>query len=71
MQTRQCRDDKTVVIATALGIFAISLGVGSTLLWAIRSVLDLSEDGTSPEFMLLVAVSAVATVVYLVRAGRR
>lgn len=71
MQTQQTRDEKTVAIATALGIFVTVLAVGSALLWGLTSVLDLSEHRTSPLFSLIVASSAVATVVYLVRFGRR
>ena len=71
MQTQQTRDEKTVAIATALGIFVTVLAVGSALLWGITSALDLSVHSTSPLFGLVVAASAVATVVYLVRFGRR
>ena len=71
VQIQQSRDDKTVAIATALGIFGLLLTVGSALLWAITSALDLSNRNTSPLFNLLVVVSATATVAYLVRAGKR
>jgi uncharacterized membrane protein len=71
VQTQQTRDEKTVAIAIALGIFVTVLAVGSALLWGLTSALDLSERSTSPLFSLLVAASAVAMVFYLVRSGRR
>jgi len=71
VQTQQSRDDKTVAIATALGIFVILLAVGWVVLWAITSALDLSNHRTSPLFILLVAASAMASVIYLVRVGKR
>jgi RimJ/RimL family protein N-acetyltransferase len=71
VQTQQSRDEKTVAIATALGIFVLLLAFGSALLWAIASVLNLSDRSTSPLFILLVAGSAIAMVAYLVRVGRR
>jgi hypothetical protein len=47
------------------------LVVGSLVLWGITSALDLGDQETSPLFNLIVAASAVATVVYLVRIGKR
>jgi predicted permease len=67
VQTQESRDDKTVVIATALAIFVILLAAGSLVLWATTSALNLSDHTTSPLFILFVAASAIATVVYLVR----
>jgi hypothetical protein len=71
VQSQRRRDEKAVAISTALGIFVILLAVGSVVLWATTSALDVSEHKTSPLFVLLVAASAAATVVYLVRTGKR
>jgi hypothetical protein len=71
VQTQRSRDDKTVAIATALGIFVILLAVGSLVLWGTTSALDLRDQQTSPLFILIVGASAMATVVYLVRSGKR
>lgn len=71
MQTQSSREDKTVAIATALGIFVIVLAAGSTLLWAFTSALDVRDHGTSPLFLLLVAASVIAAVAHLLRAGKR
>lgn len=71
MRSQQSRDEKTVAIASALGIFVLVLAVGAALLWATTSTLNVSDGSSSPLFILLVAASAMVAIVYLVRVGRR
>jgi hypothetical protein len=71
VQTQRSRDDKTVAIATGLGIFVILSVMGFLILWGITSALNLSETKTSPLIILIVAASTMATVVYLLRFGKR
>jgi hypothetical protein len=68
VQTQRSRDEKTVAIATALGLFVLVLAVGSAFLWATRSALHLNDHLS---FILLVAASTMAAVVHLIRLGRR
>jgi hypothetical protein len=67
VRTQESRDDKTVAIATALGIFVLLLAVGSLLLWAIT----LSDPSTNPMYTLVIAAAALAAVVFLVRHRKR
>lgn len=69
--TQQSRDENTVAIATALGIFILVLAVGSALLWAFTSALNVSDRSSSPLFVSVVAASAMVAVMYLVRFGKR
>jgi len=71
VQTEQSRDDKTIVIATALGIFVLIMVAGSALLWAATSALNVRNSGSGPLFTLVIAASAIASVVYLARTSKR
>ncbi len=71
MRPQQSRDEKTVAIASALGIFVLVLAVGAALLWATTSALNVSDASSSPLFILLVAASAMVAIVYLVRVGKQ
>lgn len=71
VQTQQNRDEKTVVIATALGLFCLVLVMGALGLWAADSLLDLSDSVTTPLLTLFVIAAGVALMGYLVRARTR
>lgn len=71
MQTQQNRDEKTVVIATALGLFCLVFGTGALGLWAADSLLGLSDSATTPLITVFVIAAGAALVVYLVRARKR
>lgn len=70
MQTQPSREDKTVAITTALGIFVGVLVAGSAVLWAFTPAFEVSDQGTSPLFLVLVAASVIAAVVYLIRTAK-
>ena len=71
MQTREQRDEKTVVIATALGLFCLVIAVGALGLWAAVSVLDLNDPTVSSLGWVIAAAAGVVLIVYLLRARRR
>lgn len=71
MQAQQDRDEKTIVMATALGLFCLVLGVGLLGLWAAGFLLGLSDWATTPLFTVSVFAAGAALVVYLVRARNR
>jgi hypothetical protein len=71
MQTREQRDEKTVVIATALGLFCLVIAVGGLSLWAAVSVLDLNDPTVSSLGWVIAAAAGVVLIVYLDRARRR
>lgn len=71
MRSQENRDDTTVTIATALGLFVLVLAVGGTLLWLGSSVLGLSDEAMDMLARPLIAGAVVAMGVYLLRHGRR
>ncbi|HET7388904.1 MAG TPA: hypothetical protein VFJ19_19820 [Nocardioidaceae bacterium] len=71
MQTQRQRDDKTVAIATGLGLFMLTVAVGSALLWTADLLFDWRSQVTNVLFKTLVSSAVVAAVVYLFRIGRR
>lgn len=71
VQTQQDRDEKTVVIATALGLFGLVLGTGALGLWAADSLLGLGDSATTPVVAVVVIAAVAALVGYLVRARQR
>ena len=70
MQTREQRDEKTVMIATALGLFCLVIAVGALSLWAAASFLGLNDSTVSSLGLVIAATAGVVLIVYLVRARR-
>lgn len=70
MQTQQSRDEKTVAIATGLGLFCLVLAVGGLLLWGVDALLDLSEPSLTAFLGALLVTAGVALVVSVSRAGK-
>jgi hypothetical protein len=71
VQAQQNRDEKTVVIATALGLFCLVLGLAALGLWAAESLLGLNDSVTTPLTIVFVIAAGAMLVVYLVRARKR
>lgn len=68
MQSEQQRDEKTVVIATGLGLFCLVGAVGALGLSAATSLLDLDETATTWLSYVIITAAGAALVAYLVRA---
>ncbi len=68
MQTREQRDEKTVSIATALGLFCLAIAVGALGLWAATSFLGLRSSAASSLGWVLIIAAGGLLVGYLVRA---
>ena len=71
MQTQEQRDEKTLVIGTALGLFCLVIAAGAMLLWAAVSVLDLDDSTESSLGWVVATAAAVVLLGYLIRARRR
>jgi uncharacterized membrane-anchored protein len=71
VQTQQNRDEKTVLIATALGLLCLVLVIGGLGLWAADSLLDLNDAAVNSLLSVLIIAAGVVLVVYLVRARKR
>lgn len=71
MQPGQQRDEKTVVIATAVGLFCVVLALGALGLWVATSLLDVSDSVTTSLFNACVIAAGAVLVGYLIRARRQ
>lgn len=68
MQTREQRGEKTVLIATAPGLFCLVIAVGGLGLWIASSLLGMSDSAPELLVSVLTIAAGVLLVVYLVRA---
>ena len=71
MQTSEQRDEKTVVVASALGLFCLVVAIGGVGLWAATSALGMSDATAATLEWVLFIAGGLLLVVYLVRARRR
>lgn len=62
------REEKTLIIGTALALFLAVLAVGAALLWLGNALLGMNEQATNALTWLLLVGAGVSTWVYLVRA---
>lgn len=65
------RDEKTVVIGAALGLFALVLAAGTIILWLADVTLDRSGSLVGTTQVPLVAVAGLVMVGFLARHRRR
>jgi len=70
VEVEKKRDQKTIAIGAALGIFALIVVAGAAMLWLADS-LGLSGDLVSGLQLPLFGVAGVAMIVYLARARGR
>lgn len=70
MEIDEKRDQKTVAIGAALGIFALIVAGGAAMLW-LADVLGMSNGLVSALQVPLFAVAGLAMVLYLAHARGR
>jgi predicted Na+-dependent transporter len=70
MQSQAERDQKTLVISTALGLFVLALFAGGAILWAVNALLGLSDEVTSGLLIALMCLSGVLSVWYVIGAPK-
>lgn len=68
MQSQEERDEKTVTIATALGLFVLILLVGAAAGWAVNSAFDVAHGLNTVLTIVVWCVAGVVPIVYLIRA---
>jgi hypothetical protein len=71
VHTQQSRDEKTVVIATGLGLVCLIVALGGLVLWGVYSLFELSESTVESLLWGLIVAAGFALVGYLVRANKR
>jgi hypothetical protein len=70
MRSQAERDQKTLVISTALVLFVLVLFAGGAILWAINAVVGVSDEATSGLLIVLMVLSGVLSVLYVLRAPK-
>ena len=65
----QDRDEQTVLIGTALGLFAVVMAAQALGLWLLSVALDIDVERTL--FGWAVVIAGTSAIAYLVRAMRR
>ena len=67
MQSSEQRDEKTLVITGALGVFCLLIAVGGSGLWAVDACLDLSDTAVGLLSNVLAVSAGVFVIVRLAR----
>lgn len=68
MQSQEQRDEKTVMIATALALFVLILVLGGAAGWALNSAFDVPHELNTVLSVAVCCIAGVASVAYLIRA---
>ena len=71
MQSRADRDQKTLVISTALVLFVLVVGAGGVTLWAADRRAGVSDELTGGLLVALVCLAGALSVGYVLREARR
>lgn len=71
MRTQGQRDEQTVAIATALGLFVVILIAVGLVLWVVYSVSDVLDGRTGEIFTTAAALAGILAMLNLVRAPNR
>ena len=70
MRTQQERDEQTLAIGTALGLFVLLVGLGVLVLWFLHSQLGVDDDWRQVLRWTVVTVAATVATAHLVRSNR-
>jgi hypothetical protein len=70
MQPQAERDQKTLVISTALILFVLALFAGGAILWAANAHLGVSDEVTRALLIALMCFSGALSVWYVLRAPK-
>lgn len=71
VQTQEERDQKTVAIAMAIGLFFLVLFTVAALLWVAVSLVGLGDAASDVIGVTSFAVAGLAVIVFLARVGAR
>jgi hypothetical protein len=71
MHTQEEREEQTLAIATALGLFVLLLVIAGGLLWIASLAVDVSDDLARPILATAVCLAGAMAIANLVRATKR
>jgi hypothetical protein len=71
MRTQRDREEQTVAIGTALGVFGAIMAAEVLGLWLFHSVFDISDGQTNAIFGWAVIVAGTLAIASLARSERR
>ena len=71
MQTQHQRDEKTLAIATALGLFVLALAVGMAARRTTSLVYDVGDSIDTAFDLVMWGAAVLAPTAYLLRTARR
>ena len=70
MQPQAERDQKTLIISTALVLFVLAVVAGGAILWAANARLGVSDEVVNGLIIAIMCLSGVLSLWYLLRAPR-
>ncbi|HET7194085.1 MAG TPA: hypothetical protein VFI99_03760 [Nocardioides sp.] len=70
MQPQAERDQKTLIISTALLLFVLAVVAGGAILWAANTLLGVSDEVVNGLIVAAMCLSGVLSLWYVVRAPR-
>ncbi len=71
MEDRRAREEKTLDIATALGLLVVVVAAGHLVVWLAYQSVGVGQQAVSESSRGIVIVACVSAVAYLVRARKR
>ena len=71
VQTQESRDEKTVAIATGLGLFCLVMAALGLVQWAVSALLDVSDPTLRASSWTILAVAGLVLGWHLRRGSRR
>ena len=70
MRPQAERDQKTLIISTALVLFVLAVVAGGAILWAANALLGVSDEVVNGLVMAIMCLSGVLSLWYMIRAPK-
>jgi len=70
MRPQAERDQKTLIISTALVLFVLAVVAGGAILWAANALLGLSDEVVNGLVIAIMCLSGVLSLWYMIRAPK-
>ena len=70
MRPQAERDQKTLIISTALVLFVLAVVAGGAILWAANAILGVSDEVVNGLVIAIMCLSGVLSLWYMIRAPK-
>ena len=70
MRPQAERDQKTLIISTALVLFVLAVVAGGAILWAANALLGVSDEVVNGLVVAIMCLSGVLSLWYMIRAPK-